>query len=91
MSPARRIFFGPVFLGPSLVLLLWAPQAAACTVCFGASDAPIARGLEASVAFLVALTYLLLVGGVVAFLLLRRRAQRLAELQTASQRDARSC
>ena len=59
-----------------------------CTVCFGESDHPIVKGAEASVLFMVAVTYLLLASGVVSFFLLRRRARRMAE-QNAGVTDAR--
>lgn len=58
---------------------LWAPSSLACAVCFGKSDSPIVQGVEVSVLFMVGLTYLLIIGGVVSFLLLRRRARRRAE------------
>jgi len=71
----------------ALVMLSLTANAFACSVCFGDSDHPIVKGLEASVIFLVGITYSLLGGGVATFFLLRRRAKRLAELQTASATD----
>lgn len=56
-----------------------ASSAFGCTVCFGESDHPIVKGAEASVMFMVGVTYTVLGGGVVSFFLLRRRARRLAE------------
>lgn len=67
----------------TLALLSLATSAFACPVCFGDSDDPIVKGVEASVLFMVGVTYFLLGGGVITFILLRRRAKRLAALQTA--------
>lgn len=86
-----RLSYRPLLLVlASLAMLALASSAFGCTVCFGDSDAPIVKGLEASVLFLVAVTYTLLFGGVTTFILLRRRARRLGELQTASVTDVRS-
>ncbi len=63
----------------TVAMLAGAANAFGCTVCFGESDDPIVKGAEASVLFMVIVTYTLLVGGVVTFILLRRRARRLAE------------
>ncbi len=63
----------------TVAMLAGATHAFGCTVCFGESDDPIVKGAEASVLFMVIVTYTLLVGGVVTFILLRRRARRLAE------------
>ena len=77
-----------VLLGlATLIMFGLATSAFACPVCFGDSDHPIVKGLEASVLFLVAVTYSLLGGGVTTFFLLRRRAKRLAEQQTVSATD----
>lgn len=57
--------------------LLAAGLAAACPVCYGDSDSPFARGAELSILFMAIITYVMIVGGVVAFILLRRRARRL--------------
>ena len=65
----------------ALAALAVAPDSMACPVCFGESEAPIVKGLEASALFLIGVTYSLLSGGVVAFFLLRRRARRLAAQQ----------
>ncbi len=63
----------------AFAMVVGATSAFGCTVCFGESDHPIVKGLEASVIFLVGVTYSLLGGGVASFFLLRRRARRLAE------------
>ncbi|MEM7350038.1 MAG: hypothetical protein AAF657_04475 [Acidobacteriota bacterium] len=68
----------PVLALATVAMLCLATNAFACSVCFGDSDHPIVKGLEASVVFLVAVTYTLLGGGVVTVILLRRRARRLA-------------
>ena len=67
----------------ALATLAVAPDSLACPVCFGDSEAPIVKGLEASALFLIGVTYFLLSGGVVAFFLLRRRARRLMAAQQA--------
>lgn len=71
-------------MGVSLALAALAPSSHACAVCFGNSDAPILKGVETSVLFMVGVTYFLIVGGVVTFLLLRRRALRQGQGQTES-------
>ena len=80
---ARKLILGLL----TVALLGVAANAFGCTVCFGDSDHPIVKGLEASVIFLVAVTYSLLGGGVTTAFLLRRRARKLAELQAASAAD----
>jgi len=65
-------------------MLAFAASAFGCTVCFGESDHPIVKGAQASVLFMVAVTYLLLAGGVASVFLLRRRARRLAEQHATS-------
>ena len=55
----------------------------ACAVCFGDSDSDMARGARLSVLFLLALTYLVMGGGVAAFFYARSRARagnRLAQI-----------
>lgn len=47
----------------------------ACAVCFGNSDDPIVQGVEMSVLFMIVLTYLLIMGGAVAFFVLRHRSR----------------
>ena len=63
----------------AIAMLACAGNALGCTVCFGESDHPIVKGAEASVLFMVIVTYTLLGGGVASVILLRRRAKRLAE------------
>ncbi|HEX9736774.1 MAG TPA: hypothetical protein VGG06_32815 [Thermoanaerobaculia bacterium] len=48
----------------------------ACAVCFGETDSPMARGAELSIMFMVGVTYVVIVGGVAAFLALRFKARR---------------
>lgn len=58
----------------------------ACGVCFGNSDSNMAHGARLSVFFLLALTYLVMGGGVAAFFYSRRRAlagDRLAQIGSA--------
>jgi membrane protein implicated in regulation of membrane protease activity len=60
-----------------------------CPVCFGESDAPIVKGVEMSVLFLVIVTYGLLISGVAMVVFLRRRARRMTEDQQ-SQTNSRA-
>jgi len=71
-----------------LPLLAVAPAAFGCPICFGESDAPIVKGVEMSVLFMVGVTYFLILGGGATFLLLRRRARKLAEEGAAEPRPA---
>ncbi len=71
------------------VMLAFATNAFGCTVCFGESDHPIVKGAEASVLFMVGVTYLLPGSGVAGFFLLRRRARRLAEQNATPALSAR--
>jgi hypothetical protein len=55
----------------------------ACSVCFGDTDSDMARAARLSVLFLLALTYLVIGGGVAAFFHARSRARagnRLAQI-----------
>ena len=63
----------------AIAMLAGATSAFGCTVCFGETDHPIVKGAEASVLFMMFITYMTLGSGVVGFFLLRRRARRLAE------------
>ena len=47
----------------------------ACSVCFGDTDSDMARAVRLSVLFLLALTYLVIGGGVAAFFSARSRAK----------------
>ncbi|NJL28045.1 MAG: hypothetical protein HC897_09155 [Thermoanaerobaculia bacterium] len=51
----------------------------ACPVCYGDTDSPMIRGAELSILFMAILTYALIFGGVALFIVLRRRARRLAQ------------
>lgn len=55
--------------------------AQACPVCFGETDSPIVQGIEASVLFMVGVTYCLILGGAALFIVLRRRARRMEREQ----------
>lgn len=71
-TPRRLFVFGTaVFVAATL-----AAPALACPVCFGDTDSPMMRGAQLSIVFLAIVTYLLITGGVVVFLVLRRRAVR---------------
>jgi len=59
-----------------LLLAALAAPAFGCPVCFGETDSPMVHGVQASVLFMVAVTYVLIVSGVVTFFVLRRRALR---------------
>lgn len=48
----------------------------ACTVCYGETENAYLRGAEQATLFLAGVTYAVLLGGVGAFLVLRRRAAR---------------
>jgi hypothetical protein len=64
---------------------LLAPAAAeACAVCYGNAESPVIEGTKLSIVFMVALTYLLLGGGIAGFLLTRRHRLRAASTQPAS-------
>lgn len=54
-----------------------AGQAGACPVCYGDSDAPVIKGAQISVLFMALVTYFLIGGGVVAGVLLHRRARKM--------------
>ena len=71
-----------------VAMAAFAGNSLGCTVCFGDSDDPMVQGTEASVLFMVGVTYFLLGGGVISFFLLRRRARRLAEQNAAEGRPA---
>jgi len=68
-----------VFLG-----LAWGATSWGCPVCFGESDAPIVKGVQMSVLFMVGITYSLMFSGVAAVLVLRRRALRNGDLAVSA-------
>jgi len=51
----------------------------ACPVCFGASDSPLALGVNAGIYFLLAITVVVLAGFASFFVYLMRRARLVAE------------
>lgn len=59
-------------------LLMLAAESLACPVCFGESDAPIVKGAEMSILFMMGVTYTLIGSGVAAFFVLRRRRRRIS-------------
>lgn len=68
-----------VVWGLALLAILGAAlPAAACPVCYGDTDSPMVEAAEASILFMAILTYALIFGGVALFIVLRRRARRLA-------------
>lgn len=72
---------------------LLAPAAAhACAVCYGQAEAPVLDATRLSIVFLLALTYLLLGGGIALFVALRRRSLATAGIAAirgaAGQREA---
>ena len=68
--------------------LLLAPAAArACAVCYGAASDPLLDGTRWSVVFLLVLTYLLLGGGGVLFVLARRGARRAGRDESTERPD----
>ena len=61
----------------------FASPAEACSVCFGETESPMARGAEMSILFMAVLTYLVIFGGAAFFVALRIRARR-ADLEPSS-------
>ena len=76
----RRI----VWLVLILAMLVPASASFACPVCFGEVDHPVIDGLQASIIFMVAVTYTVILGVVVAVILLGRRARRLQLAQQST-------
>ncbi len=74
----RTVVRGCVIGWGCALAALWADSAAACTVCYGDSEAAVIRGAEQATLLLVGVTYLVLGGGGVAFVVLRQRARRSA-------------
>jgi hypothetical protein len=67
---SRLVILGlGAFLG-----LAWGATSLGCPVCFGESDAPIVKGVQMSVLFMIGITYSLMFSGVAAVIVLRRRA-----------------
>ncbi|HSR49852.1 MAG TPA: hypothetical protein VLV83_03430 [Acidobacteriota bacterium] len=66
------------------VAALSATPAWACEVCYGAADAPIIDGMNMSILFMLATTYVLIVGMAGGFFFLRRKAVRRAGSQEES-------
>ena len=60
----------------------------ACAVCFGNTDSDMAHGVRLSVLFLLALTYLVMGGGVAAFFYARSRAKAGARLARIGSPDS---
>jgi hypothetical protein len=72
----RRARGLPVLLAAAAALLLAAPEAFACPVCYGDTESPMAAGMRAGILFMVLITYLT-IGGMAAFYLaVRRKARR---------------
>ncbi|HSR66830.1 MAG TPA: hypothetical protein VLU25_02720 [Acidobacteriota bacterium] len=57
-----------------LLLQFWASDAWACEVCYGKAESPIIDGMNMSVLFMLATTYVLIVGMAGGFFVLRRKA-----------------
>lgn len=60
----------------AVLAALAAAPAWACATCFGATDSPMAQGVDLSILFMLVVTYGVIGGGVAAFLALRIRARR---------------
>lgn len=58
-------------------MLLSTGESWACKVCYGAAESPVLEGMSASIVFMLAMTYLLIVGLGVTFFVVRRRSIRL--------------
>ena len=66
-----------------VLVLLWPSAAMACAVCFGdGADSGFLRGAQWATVLMVGVTYSLFMGGVVCFLVLRRRVRRSRALET---------
>ncbi len=63
------------FGGALAAVMAMAEPAAACPVCFGASDSPMAQGLNNGVLFLLAIVGMVQLGFVALFVSVRRRAK----------------
>lgn len=70
-----RMFAGALVVLGALAL---AAPSAACPVCYGDTDAPMVKAAGLSIVFMAIFTYALIFGGVALFIVLRRRARRLA-------------
>ncbi len=70
-----------------LLFLGLAAPAFGCPVCFGETDSPMVHGMQASVLFMVAVTYTLIVGGLVTFFVLRRRALSQSTIASAAGKE----
>ena len=77
-----------VLLAALMALACWATASTACPVCFGDVDDPVVDGLGASILFMVGVTYFVILSGIAAFILLRRRARRLATQTTETVQGA---
>lgn len=77
-----------VFGLAALLAAFWGTTSLGCPVCFGESDAPIVKGVEMSVLFMIGITYSLMFTGVATVFVLRRRASRLngASVQPKNER-----
>lgn len=62
--------------GVALCLLLqfWGSAAWACEVCYGKAESPVIDGMNMSVLFMLATTYVLIVGMAGGFFMLRHKA-----------------
>lgn len=69
------------WIGTLVLLAFFGGTAFGCPVCYGAADSKILDGLNASIIFLLALTYVL-VGGFIAFFIVLRYRNRMARLQS---------
>ncbi len=65
-------------IAAALAAAVAAAPAFACPVCYGETDSPFAKAADLSVLFMMIVTYAVIVGGLVAFFVLRVRARRRA-------------
>jgi hypothetical protein len=82
VAKTRRLRFGVVTLRVLLAswLMLAVPRVAlACPVCFGNSDAPMARATNSGVIFMLAVVVVMLAAFASFFIYLIRRANRMAD------------
>ena len=80
-----------IFLGLLVLALLALPESAtACTACYGASDSPLAKGMNMGILFLLGVIGSVLVGITAFFIFVARNSARLAAAQSQLPTDKQS-
>lgn len=72
------------------VVLALPPSAQACAACYGASDSPLAQGMNMGILFLLGVIGSVLVGIAAFFVFVARHSARLAAAQSQIQTDKSS-